>query len=78
MSVLNRAPSARRGRVAGMSQEEHIVQMLKEHKKWVGEVILVKIDERTSIELPASMSREQIEERKILFLENQKNKNKRR
>ncbi len=78
MSVSNRTLLVGRGRVAGKLHEEQTVKMLEEHKKQVGKVIKVKIDDRTWIELPASMSGEQIEERRKLFLENQKNKNKRK
>ena len=34
-------------------------QMLKEHKNRIGDVVLVKISERTTIELPAALSQEE-------------------
>lgn len=40
---------------------------LKEHKKKVGEVILVSITPRTTIELPASLSQAEIKERVELY-----------
>ena len=38
---------------------------LKEHKKKVGEVILVAITPRTTIELPANLSQAEIAERTL-------------
>ena len=40
---------------------------LKEHKKKVGEVILVAITPRTTIELPANLSQAEIAERVELY-----------
>ena len=40
---------------------------LKEHKKKVGEVILVAITPRTTIELPANLSQAEIAERVKLY-----------
>lgn len=40
---------------------------LKEHKKRVGEVILVAITPRTTIELPANLSPDEIKERVELY-----------
>lgn len=40
---------------------------LKEHKKRVGEVILVTISPRTTIELPAHLSKTEIDERVELY-----------
>jgi predicted outer membrane protein len=38
-------------------------QMLKEHRDRIGEVVLVKITDRTTIELPASLSRKELDAR---------------
>lgn len=38
-------------------------QILKEHKERVGDVVLVKITDRTTIELPAGLSREEMDAR---------------
>ena len=35
-------------------------QVLKEHKDRVGDVILVKISDRTTVELPANLSQEEM------------------
>lgn len=40
---------------------------LKEHKKRIGEVIMVTISPRTTIELPAHLSQAEIEERVELY-----------
>lgn len=45
---------------AEMNQtNKSIKQVLKEHKDRVGAVVLVKISERTTIELPANLSSEE-------------------
>lgn len=39
-----------------LTQDEVLKNLLEDHKKTLGEVVWVKIDDRTYIELPASMS----------------------
>lgn len=53
-----------------LSQEEVVNQVLEEHKKSVGEVICIKIDARTSIELPASLSVEDRQKRVDNYIKN--------
>ena len=45
-------------KIERLTQEEILKQILDDHKKSLGEVVCIKIDERTSIEVPASMSEE--------------------
>lgn len=47
-----------------------VAQMLEEHKKRIGEMVCVVIDERTSIEIPASLSPEQRKEHVDNYIRN--------
>lgn len=46
-----------------INQEQVLAQLLEDHKKNIGDVVLVRIDARTTIELPASLSAEARQER---------------
>jgi len=74
MSISNNAPSPGRGRSTRRNvqqvQENSVQRMLDEHKKSLGEVISIRIDARTMIELPANLSEEQQAERIKGFMEN--------
>lgn len=74
MNLQNKAPSRGRGRSIKknerLSPEEQVKQLLSDHKKSLGEMICIKIDERTSIELPASMSISDREKRIKNYLKN--------
>lgn len=74
MNVQSKAPSRGRGRTVKknerLTQEEQVKQLLEDHKKTLGEVVCIKIDDRTSIELPASMSTEDREKRIKNYLKN--------
>ena len=74
MNVQNKAPSKGRGRsmrkIERLTQEEILKQILDDHKKSLGEVICIEIDERTSIEVPASMSEEDRAKRIKNYLKN--------
>ncbi len=69
-----RALSRGRGRTVKknerLSQEEVLNQILDDHKKNIGDVVCIKIDDRTSIELPASMSVEDREKRVENYIKN--------
>ncbi|MDR2913774.1 MAG: hypothetical protein LBV74_02910 [Tannerella sp.] len=49
-------------------------QLLKEHKNRVGEVVLIKISDRTTIELPANLSQEERTARIELYKSTHKSK----
>lgn len=74
MNVQNKAPARGRGRVVRkperLTQEEILKQLLDDHKKSLGEVVCIKVDERTSIEVPASMSEEDRAKRVKAYLKN--------
>lgn len=67
MNELNTASAKRRGRPVKknerLTQDEMLKSLLKEHKESLGEVIWVRIDDRTHIELPANMSEKDRKER---------------
>lgn len=67
MNELNTTSARRRGRPAKrnerLTQEEILKNLLQEHKDSLGEVVWVRIDDRTHIELPANMSEEDRKER---------------
>ena len=74
MEVQNKVPARRRGSSVRkgdqLSQEEALKQLLESHKKSIGEVVWVKIDDRTHIELPANMSEKEREKRIKNYLMN--------
>lgn len=62
MEVQKRTPQ-RRGsnsvrKTERLSQEEMLKQLLNDHKESLGDMVSIRIDSRTSIEVPASMSEE--------------------
>lgn len=73
MNVQKKAPSGGRGRIMKknerLSPEEQVKQLLNDHKKSLGEMICIKIDERTSIEhvdiRPGKAYKELSEEHKL-------------
>ena len=74
MNFLNKTPSPGRGRPAKKSveqmQENSVQRMLDEHKKSLGEIISLRIDARTTIELPAHLSEEEQAKRIKAFVKN--------
>lgn len=74
MSVLNKAPSSGRGRSVKRNvqhaQENSVQLILDEHKKSLGEVMCLRIDARTIIELPAHLSEEEQAKRIKAFMKN--------
>lgn len=73
MNELNTAPVKRRGRTVKrnerLTQDEILKSLLEDHKKSQGEVVWIKIDDRTHIELPASLSEEDRKKRVKNYLE---------
>ncbi|WP_296939386.1 hypothetical protein [uncultured Dysgonomonas sp.] len=57
-------------KIERLTQEEILKQILDDHKKSLGKVVCIKIDERTSIEVPASMSEEDRAKRIKNYLKN--------
>ncbi len=53
-----------------LSSEEALTQILDAHKKSVGKTISIRIDNRTSIEVPANMSEEDRDKRVANYLKN--------
>ncbi len=74
MGIQNKAPSRGRGNAMKKSErttaEEALRQLLDDHKKTLGEMIQIKIDNRTYIEVPASMSEEDRKKRVKNYLQN--------
>ncbi|MBD8389297.1 hypothetical protein [Dysgonomonas sp. BGC7] len=74
MDVQSKTPSKGRGRVMKkperISQEEMLKKILDDHKKSLGDVVWVRIDDRTHIELPANMSEADRNERIENYLKN--------
>lgn len=72
MEVEKRTPSKRRAnsvkKVERLSPEDALKQLLEDHKKGLGEMVSIKIDSRTFIEVPASMSEEDRQKRVENFL----------
>ncbi|MFV0538922.1 MAG: hypothetical protein ACK5M3_16385 [Dysgonomonas sp.] len=66
MEVQKKAP-LRRGssskKSERLSQEEMLKQLLNDHKQSLGDMVSIRIDSRTSIEVPANMSEEDREKR---------------
>ncbi|MFT4222689.1 hypothetical protein [Dysgonomonas sp.] len=66
MEVQKRTP-LRRGssmkKSERLSQEEMLIQLLNDHKQSLGDMVSIRIDSRTSIEVPANMSEEDREKR---------------
>lgn len=54
-------------RSESIASNQLIENTLKEHKKRVGEVVLIAITPRTTIELPAHLSQTEIDERVELY-----------
>lgn len=54
-------------RPESIASNQLIENTLKEHKKRVGEVVLIAITPRTTIELPAHLSQTEIDERVELY-----------
>jgi len=52
------------------SQEDTLRQLLDDHKNSLGEVIQIKIDNRTYIEIPANLSEEDRKDRVKNYLKN--------
>lgn len=53
-----------------LSQDEVLNQVLHDHKKSVGDVVCIKIDARTSIELSANLSLEDRQKRVDNYIKN--------
>lgn len=74
MSVFDKAPLQGRGRPMRRNvqqvQENSVQRMLDEHKKNQGEVICIRIDARTTIELSANLSEEERAKRIRDFMKN--------
>ncbi|MBK5722790.1 hypothetical protein JGH11_18115 [Dysgonomonas sp. Marseille-P4677] len=74
MNIENKAPA--RGRVRTMkkaermTQEETLKQLLENHKKDLGDVVQIKVNERTYIEVPASLTETERRERVKNYLKN--------
>lgn len=58
---LRRGSSAKKSE--RLSQEEMLIQLLNDHKQSLGDMVSIRIDNRTSIEVPASLSEEDREKR---------------
>lgn len=76
MNELNTAPVRRRGssmrKNERLTQDEILKKLIEDHKENQGDVVWVRIDDRTHIELPANMSEE---DRKIRIKNYLKNSN---
>ena len=74
MNVQNKAPSRRSGNAMKKSErvkpEELLKKIVEDHKERVGDVICIRIDSRTSIELPAHLSEEKRVERVNNYIRN--------
>ncbi|MDR1091557.1 MAG: hypothetical protein LBL79_10810, partial [Prevotella sp.] len=61
MEVQKRTPQRRGNSVKKaerLSQEEMLNQLLDDHKQSLGDMVSIRIDSRTSIEVPANMTEE--------------------
>ena len=74
MNVQNKASTRGRRRTMKtserLSQEEILQRVISDYKKTVGEVVWVRIDDRTHIELPANLTVDEREERIKNYLSN--------
>lgn len=74
MSVLNKAPLPGRRRSVRKNvqqvQENSVQRILDEHKKSLGEVMCIRIDSRTTIEIPTNLSDEERTKRIKDFMKN--------
>ena len=74
MNIENKAPA--RGRTRAMkkperlTQEEALKQLLEDHKKDLGEVVQIKVNDRTYIEVPANLTDSERSERVKNYLKN--------
>lgn len=81
MNIENKVPAKGRTRAMKkperMTQEEALKQLLEDHKKDLGEVVQIKVNERTYIEVPANLSEKERIERVKNYLKNISIENKR-
>lgn len=74
MNVQSKAPTRGKRQALNknsrISQDEALAILLEEHKQSLGDMVWIRIDDRTHIELPAAMSEADRQERIENYLKN--------